>query len=435
VSPTTFRAALVAVALLRVIALPLPGTEDMGVWKVWSHAASQDLTGAYGIGGSPPEHRLLHFGNAYTTVDYPPVAIYEMAVVGHVYRAIWPDYPNDWRLSVAVKLPGLLAGALLTALLYAVAGAATGSTAAAQFAALGYWANPATIINGETLGYLDPLMALPTVGALAALHSRRAWLAGPAYAVALLTKPQAMLAGPAIALAAWRIGGWRRLILTGALGLAVLVLIAAPFLAAGAAANMWNAFGSWQSRRDILSGNAANAWWVATWLARGYNMIPLFGFPGAYFEPVQRILAISSWMEMGLPNPRPIGTALVLAGVAWGVWRTWPARSLAAHAALTAFTVYVFFVFAVSVHEHHLMTAVPFAVLAGAIDRRFRAGAVLISGVAALNMNLFYGLSRGWGWALPRMITPIDASVLLALVAVGGLVYYGRVLGRVASAV
>jgi hypothetical protein len=321
----------------------------------------------------------------------------------------------------------------LTWLLFRTAQRVTGSRAAAQWAALAYWVNPATILNGEVLGYLDPLVALPAIAALVAAHDGRPIAAGAAFAAALLAKPQALLAAPAMALAAWRTDGWRRLAVAGAAGAAALTLAAAPFVAAGALDNMWNAFGSWQGRRDILSGNAANAWWIATWLARGYNMIPMFGVPGAFFEPVQRILAISSWTEMGLPNPRPIGTALVLAGLAWGVGRTWPSRALAVHAGLAAFTVYMFFAFGVSVHEHHLMTAVPFAVLAGALDPRLRAGVYVISAVAALNVNLFYGISRGWGWAVPRMATPIDASVLLAGIALAGLVLYGREVARVAA--
>ena len=55
---------------------------------------------------------------------------------------------------------------------------------------------------------------------------------------------------------------------------------------------------------------------------------------------------------------------------------------------------------------------------------------VLLTLSAALNMNLFYGLGRGVGWALPRMITGLDASVLLSFVNLGGLVWLGRAIAR-----
>ena len=38
-----------------------------------------------------------------------------------------------------------------------------------------------------------------------------------------------------------------------------------PFAMTGALPNMWLAFGSFYARRDILSGNAANVWWIANY--------------------------------------------------------------------------------------------------------------------------------------------------------------------------
>ncbi|MGE3191326.1 MAG: hypothetical protein AB7N90_16705 [Vicinamibacterales bacterium] len=429
-----FVSLLLAATLLRVAALPLPGTEDVGVWKVWSYAGSRDVLGVYGIGGSPPTRPRLEFRTVYTTVDYPPVAIYEMAIVGAVYRWGFPDYPNDWRLTAAVKLPGLLAGLVFTAFLYAAVLRLGGSRAGAQWAALAWWANPATLLNAEVLGYLDPLMVLPAVAALACLHLGAPVWAGALYAVALLTKPQALLLGPAMLIAAWRTGGHRRLAVTGTAGAAWLVVGTLPYLLVGALPNMLQAFGSWMGRRDVVAAYAANVWWVATWLARGVNMIPEFGFPGAYFEPVARILAISSWTEMGLPNPRPIGTALVGLAAAWILVRGWPARRLDLHAAIGALTVHAFFVLGVSVHEHHMLLAVPLLALAGGLNPAFRSMAMAVSAVVALDMNLFYGLGRGVGWAVPRMLTPIDLSVLLALANVALLAWHFRVVGRAVSA-
>ena len=46
-------------AIIRLFTLAWPGTVDVEVWKVWSFAASHNATGAYGVGGAPPERRLL----------------------------------------------------------------------------------------------------------------------------------------------------------------------------------------------------------------------------------------------------------------------------------------------------------------------------------------------------------------------------------------
>jgi len=53
-----------------------------------------------------------------------------------------------------------------------------------------------------------------------------------------------------------------------------------------------------------------------------------------------------------------------------------------------------------------------------------------VSAICALNMNLFYGIGMGWGWAVPRTLTPIDLSVLLAAVNLGVLGWSARVLVR-----
>lgn len=429
-----FAALVLVVTAIRVASLPLPGMDDVPTWKIWSYAASQDLLGVYGVGGSPPEHRLLRYGAASTTTDYPPVAMAEMAVVGMIYRGLLPDFPNDWRLVVAVKMPGLLAGAALAWLLFVMTRRLTGNVAAAQCAALAYWANPATILNGEVLGYLDPLAMLPAVVAILCLHLQHPAAAGVLAATAALTKPQALLIGPAFLLAAWHTGRARHLARAAGAGALTVVLVALPFVAAGAARNMLNAFQSWQGRRDILSGYAANVWWIATWLERAYNMIPGWGFPGAYFEPVRRILAISSWMEMGLPNPRPFGAVLVLAAIAWGAWTVRHRAEPAVHLAFSAFVVQSFFVWGVSVHEHHLMLAVPLLAAAAALEPACRGVFIAVSLVAALNMNLFYGLGNGVGWAIPRTLTPIDLSVLLSFASLGVFFWHARVLKDLGSA-
>ncbi|MFI5177662.1 MAG: hypothetical protein ACHQO8_03825 [Vicinamibacterales bacterium] len=73
---------LLAGALLRAILLPLPGTGDVFIWKVWSANAARDVTSVYGVGGVPPEHRVLRWRGEEMTVDYPPLTLEELAVGG-----------------------------------------------------------------------------------------------------------------------------------------------------------------------------------------------------------------------------------------------------------------------------------------------------------------------------------------------------------------
>ncbi len=50
-------------------------------------------------------------------------------------------------------------------------------------------------------------------------------------------------------------------------------------------------------------------------------------------------------------------------------------------------------------------------------------------------MNVFYGLGYGFGWAIPRRLTVLDLSVLLAVANVAALVWHGRILAREAGRV
>src|SRR5215470_14532321 len=100
-----FVVALVAGLLIRAATLPLPGHDDVITWKIWSYAASRHVTHMYGVGGSPPVRGTVEWGDQWSTVDYPPVFLYEYAVVGHIFRALFPAYPDGLPLLIAVKLP------------------------------------------------------------------------------------------------------------------------------------------------------------------------------------------------------------------------------------------------------------------------------------------------------------------------------------------
>jgi hypothetical protein len=355
------------VALVRLAALPLPGTEDTGTWKIWMFAASSAVTSVYGVGGDPRTRGILEWQGLKTTVDYPPVALYELGVAGRAYRWFDPAFGEGTALTIATKLPGLACGIGLTALLWWAVRRHSGSTAAARWVVLAYWANPATILNAEVLGYLDPLMMLPAIAMLVLLHEGWTALAGAACTIALLTKPQAILLAPILTLAAWRLYAVRGAALAACGGAAAAAVVVLPFALVGALPKMWLAFGSFYARRDILSGNAANLWWIVTYVLRAWYQIPRMGVLGAFLAPVRRILAISTMQEIGLPNPRPFGTLLVLGASAWGLWRLRDARDLARHALGAAFVVHAFFVLGVGIREHHMILALPLLAEAAAL--------------------------------------------------------------------
>ena len=401
-------------AVVRAAALPLPGTIDVSSWKIWSFAGSTDPAGIYGVGGTPPQRRVLKWSGGATTVDYPPLALYELAIVGRVYWAIDPLYRDSPVLTVLVKVPGILAEAFFVAVLLTWGRRRYGEAAA--WAALAFWINPAVTMNGAVLGYLDAQMAVPAALALLAASVRQPAAAGALAVCAVLTKAQAIFALPSIGVELFRrresnrdVG---RAVLWGVLTLSVVLL---PIVLRGAWANMLQAVGR-LAGHDMLSGNNLNAWWIVTWIVRALDS-PELGWIGALTAPV-RILRITDFLRL-YPDPRPLGTALVGASMLWACWRSRRAASLGHTALLGGWCVYAYTMLATRVHENHLYLAVPFLMIAGGMDRTLRPLAWAVSVMAAINLYVFYGLGDGWPPMIGRRWTGLDLTVWLAAVNVG----------------
>jgi hypothetical protein len=131
-----------------------------------------------------------------------------------------------------------------------------------------------------------------------------------------------------------------------------------------------------------------------------------------------RILGIGRAMELGYPNARLIGLALVAVALAWACLRARRVATLTDAAALGAWCVYAYALLAAQVHENHLAPAVFLLAPAAAADRDFRRVFWLLSAIVTANLYLFYGLGDGWPPLVSRRITAIDATVVLSVVSV-----------------
>jgi hypothetical protein len=411
------RAGLLAGCVLRALTLPLPGTGDVVIWKVWSFAGANDLTGMYGVGGTPPERRVLHWQGEAMTVDYPPLSLAELAVAGRVYRALRPAFQDGPLLNVIVKLPGLTAELAWLAWLW-IAGRRVLGERAATWAMLATWLNPALLLDGSILGYLDLQMAVPLLLAVIAAARQRALLAGALLAVAVLTKAQAAFAAPAVAaVLAWHASQRLRTVAAAVVaGAATTAVAVTPFVLRGAWRNMWQAVGR-LATHDMLSAQAANVWWIFTWCLRIVDVGPEWGWGRAWTQEV-RILAISRAVALGYPNARTVGLVAVGAGLAWAGLRVRRDATVATASACAAWSMYAYALFAAQVHENHLAPAVLLLAPAAAIDPRYRGAFWRLTAIVSLNLYLFYGFGDGWPSRIPRSVTAIDASVVLAFVNV-----------------
>ena len=424
-APFLVAGALLLGASLRLALLPLPGSIDVGSWKTWSFAASTDATALYGVAGNPPERRVINWRGIRSTTEYPPLALYELGMVGRIYAALDPAYSDSRRLTGLIKMPGL-AAELVVVLVLLTWGRRVLGAAAATWTALAIWVNPAMILNGAALGYLDAQMAVPALLALLAAAARLPALAGALIACAALTKAQAVFVAPVVLMVA--IGSEKEVesrfslsikrpprsllfFLAGAAIAAAAILL--PIALRGAWPNMVQAIGQLASQ-DMLSGNALNGWWLVTWVVRAMSALDL-GWFQAFTMPV-RILRRSRFLEIGYPDPKWIGTAIVGLLVAWRLWRSISGRTLAGWAATAGWCVFAYFMFGAEVHENHLYLAVPFFALAAGIDPRFREPFYAVSSIAALNMYVFNGLGEGWPPLIKRTWTVVDLTVVLSVI-------------------
>jgi hypothetical protein len=428
-----FIAAVVLGVLLRALALPLPGTGDITVWKVWSYSATtQPVSTLYGVGGSPPELRVISLDGAEATATYPPLALYELGLAGRAYR--WANsgrYPNTMALLVTVKAPAVLADLGFALLLYLSVRHLIGE-APARWGVVLYLLNPAVLLDGAALGYLDPLFVLPAAGALVAAAAGSSALAGALACAAVLTNPQAIVILPAIALAVWnidaRVARPARLAAAFAGASVVAVGLIGPVIAAGAWANMVQALERF-AHHDMLSGNACNLWWIVGYLLRAYYSIGGLGVWGAFTAPT-KILQISRFVDIGYPNPRPIGAALAMLVMGWSLWQARRARDVWLLAALAAFLVHAYATLSAQVHENHLYAAGPLLAIASVGRPRLVPIYLVLSAIVALNLNLFYGISEDLGYAIPRSLLVIDMTVILAILNCAALAWHAALLRR-----
>jgi hypothetical protein len=422
-------AALMAGLIIRLAVLPLPGAGDVDPWKVWTyHAVRDGVTRLYGT-GTPPAYVDFTFGGRVAPVNYPPLALYELGAAGWMYSlANGGRFPDSLALTITIKLLPLLFEIGIVAVIFAaVRRIADGDRA--RWAASWYWLNPAAILCASVGGYLDALPALPAVASLAAAAAGQPFAAGALAAAAALTKPQGVLVLPAVLLAVWndvprdRVG---RLAAMAAGGLAVTTFLLAPIVAAGVWSNMVFMLRTMTDDRS-LSMDAYNLWWLAGHaMNAGYAWLRGATVWAALTAPVSYV-SFDRAAAHGLPHLRAAGAALAIAAAAWGVWTARRATDLPLLAAAGAFCVCSYALLATRVHENHAFLAVPLLALAAAGRNRLTPVAIAVSAWFTLNL-VFYGLTDDGRFAVPRAFTVVDATLLVAVLGCGSLVWFAKVL-------
>jgi hypothetical protein len=429
----------------------------MGTWKSWANNAVQHGitnlntlrsktappltfdTLRQALAGDLPAGKVGYSGHA-VFVDYPPGTPYVLWLVGGLYQATSsPPFIDRPALNIAIKTPLLVADLLTAALIAGAARRRAGDRGGLiAFAAL--WLNPALILAGSWLAYLDILYAVPLVlGCLALLRGQTAGLwAG--WAGALCFKLQPLLLAPAVlAVSARR--GVGRLVGYGALAGGLLLAVALPYLATGhTLALISGVMGN--ANEEFISAYQFNAWWLWSYLYQarqsGWGVTPdilwrtdlaKHGISGLNSWALGAfvlftVFANGVWLWRHLRGRRPALTEPALAAVQP------PRGGIGVDAVLLiAFQLYGATMLLLSIHENHLLGALPLLGLAAAWTASAPSGEgagvrppgrlwglyAALSAIVGLNLLLFYGLGEGLPNPLPRALLGLDLSVPLTL--------------------
>ena len=419
-------AALIAGTLLRLANLSNGVAAVDPSWRAWSyHAATEGPARMYG-----PKGHTVSLGDIEVPVVYPPLALYELALIGRVHLArTGGRFPDDERLTRTIKGAIVVLDAALAAIIFAIVRRAAGLRPA-LWAGAAYWLNPA-VLMATTLGYVDVAVAIPAVGAVVAASYGRGWPAGALCAAAVLTKPQGLFIAPAVALALWNAGDSHRRIARLAAAVAASAIAAAiviaPTVAAGTTSNMLRSVAV-LAGHDMLSGLAANAWWIVSYLFEAAAA----GGEGlrAALQAHPQVLTHAYAMERGFPNPRLVAAVLFGVPLVWALTISVRARGLGLHAALAAFIVTAYFTLSVQVHENHFFLALPLLVVAAALRREFMPVLAAASVGFGLNLYLMFGTKGDGPAEAAYTVAGIDSTVLLAAANCVLLAWFARTYAR-----
>ena len=245
--------ALVAGILIRIALLPSQGLKgDIDQFVVWVHGIA--------VNG---------LGNAYDqNITFPATMAYVwglLAAIEPAFRTVTDS--SDPGIRALMKIPASLADiglALLVA--YALRARPWWAVIGATIVLL----HPAVIDVSAWWGQYESIYLLSALAAVVFALNGRNGPAAAALAVCVMTKPQALPFVLPFAAWFWAHGGPREIVRTAVIGLAVIVVLWLPFIAAGGPLDYLHNLAEYQNVIfPYLSLNAWNVWWLVQIAAVG----------------------------------------------------------------------------------------------------------------------------------------------------------------------
>jgi Gpi18-like mannosyltransferase len=326
---------LIAAVVIRLLLLPAQGLRgDLDQFALWIH----------GLATAP-------FGQAYDqNLSFPPVMVYVWGLIAVLQPAFQTvGDAADPAIRAVMKLPASIADLALGLL---VAYALRQRPRLAVIGGLGILLHPAVFYVSAWWGQYESIFVLGGLVAFLLAVRGHTLLAAAALAVVLMTKPQALPF--LVPFAAWFLarGGRRGLAMAGIVGAIVIVVLWAPFLAAGGPQGYLRNLGQYQGDIfAILSLRAWNLWWI----------VQSLGGDGSFVSDQVAVLGPITLRHIGFVIAGLLELVVFLL-----VHRRPTAQTLSlglAAAVLVAFT------FLTTMHERYAYGAIVFLAL-GIADRR-----------------------------------------------------------------
>lgn len=254
--------------LLRMVFVPNPGFEaDMSFWKSWGLAPYD-----HGIVWS-----MFNTNNNYPTpfayLLWAVTGIYSLFASPHTYNEFWSN--TNLLYLTLMKLPAILAdlGIALVVLnipkLAKRIGFQDVPQSLATICAALYLFSPLSIFDSAVWGQVDSLGVFLFLCAVVLVLTKKPFLAGFLYMVALMTKLQNMIYGPIFFLFIWQLIGFKGLVRAIAGAVLFFFLLNIEFLLTGNMARVITSLTVNYDYFPYLSLNSYNIWWM---VAKGNGM-------------------------------------------------------------------------------------------------------------------------------------------------------------------
>jgi hypothetical protein len=410
---------LAAVIGLALAAQPAHELSDVTHYKLWTHLVTTRGVAAMYSGEYPESY-----------VIYPPVTMYGLWVVGHVYQAV-VDRGFDTRqaqasrwLTFGIRLMALSVHLILGLVIILLLRQAAEPWQATVGAGL-YLLNPGAMWDVAIWGQPDSWHSLFALLGFWFIGCARPLAGGGWLGLAAMTKPQAWALLPLASVAVLahsfspksdvqRVARRRRLDLAAGSGqavgrglqaaiggAAVILLVLLPFLVGGRLSEALTLPEHISTVMPVSSANAHNLWWLVT---RGASAPFVFDH--------ERFVGPLTYRQAAL--------LMLVAVLAFTLWRAWLARGPWELAALAAYTSHSWFCLTTGAHENHPFMIFPFLCLVW-WRSRFLA-VVLILLIASFSFNvlahdldlepLFQATLGEWNWRLQMAASGLNLLIL-----------------------